>query len=973
MSCNTGSLNGMETDVNCGGPMCGPCPDGDKCLLPRDCQSGVCAGGKCQAPTDTDGVKNDSETDTDCGGALLASGSKNPMSDGAPPCAATKTCLIGPDCASGVCASGPVVVDNVDGGVDATVPADAGGGGALTCQAPTAEDGVKNDSETDVDCGGALLASGQPNTASDGAPACGAGKACALATDCQSLVCTGGTCAAPTANDAVQNDSETDTDCGGALLADGTPNPASDGAPACADHKGCLVGNDCVNLVCATGPVTTPSPDGSPIDCPAGATCTCQPATDADGVKNDSETDTDCGGALLAGGAKNPASDGAPACKEGQGCLLGLDCFAGVCNDNAEKGGPPVDCPAMTTCQCQFASPTDTVKNGGETDVDCGGASSPGSDDAPPCATGKKCVVASDCQSLVCGSGKTCTAPSSTDGVKNDSETDTDCGGALLANGSKNAASDGAPPCADDKGCSLDSDCLSGVCSLLTQTCVDGLSCKGLVKPAAIMDIVNCYNAADPGHPLACPAGDTCDVSSYDCVDANGDAVGKPDPNGAGQHAGIDTCGKGEATDAPALQEHESCCRSLLLPGSTTTRLDKYEVTAGRLRQFAESLPQPYDLRDWALGQVAANTAVGQVLASQIPTGLSGTTNVLKLLPASKDSGDPLNAVQQFGGTVVDPSNAEQGCYTGNGAFGAGVYWWNATDLDGVGSPPREFTQDYYDIKSMNCGLYWVYAAFCAWDGGRLPVISEVEAAYGTAAYPWGPHFLPYDPSLNNGSDYPYETLSATAVNPNTGQVPAAGYKNVPLITQYAASHGTTPIDITVNWLNGSNVNNGGSFYFYPGYVASNPPGTPDTLSDGIDLSPFIASPGRFYLDVTAAKSSSFAGNEGWQDLGANMLEMRAVAPASVNVPGGNQFCDCTGITAGGSGACSCLSKSGVIRATNLPNASYDGGSWEGHTSFNPASTANFVVPSASNADWPTWAQYGKIGFRCARPAEPKP
>jgi len=669
----------------------------------------------------------------------------------------------------------------------------------------------------------------------------------------------------------------------------------------------------------------------------------CQPASPADGVQNDSETDIDCGGALLAGGAPNAASDGAPVCTHGLKCLLGSDCQEGVCNANADQGGGPIDCPAGSVCTCQVPWDNDGVKNDSETDVDCGGGTSLGSDGAPPCPVGDVCVVAADCASLVC-TKSACAAPTFTDGVKNDSETDVDCGGGT------SLGTDGAPPCADDLGCVVDADCLSTFCSLLTNKCVDGKSCKGIVAPALIMD---------PTFPAQ--------------VNADGDAIGTPDPNGIGQHAGLDTCGTGEATDPVASQQHESCCRSLLLPGSTTTRLDKYEVTAGRLRQFAESLPTPYDLRDWALGQVAAGTAVGAVLASQIPTGVGTTTNVLKLLPASKNGTDPLNAVEQFGGTVVDPSNAEQGCYTGDGAFGASVYWWGADDLESVGSPPRPFTQDYYDIKSMNCGLYWVYAAFCAWDGGRLPIISEVSSAYGTAAYPWGPHFLPYDPTLNNTSDYPYETLSATAVNPNTGQVPATGYKNVPLINQYAASHNTTPLAITVNWLNGSNANNGGSFYFYPGYVASNPVGTPDTLSSGLDLTPFIASPGRFALDVTAAKSTSYGGTEGWHDLGANMLEMRAIAPASVNVAGTEQFCDCTGNTAGGLGACMCLKETGVIRATNLPATSYDGGSWEGHTSFNPASLANFILPSASNGDWPTWAQYGKIGFRCARPAEPKP
>ena len=35
-----------------------------------DCQSGVCTGGICQAPTCNDGVRNGSETDVDCGGTL---------------------------------------------------------------------------------------------------------------------------------------------------------------------------------------------------------------------------------------------------------------------------------------------------------------------------------------------------------------------------------------------------------------------------------------------------------------------------------------------------------------------------------------------------------------------------------------------------------------------------------------------------------------------------------------------------------------------------------------------------------------------------------------------------------------------------------------------------------------------------------------------------------------------------------------
>ncbi len=68
--------------------------------------------------------------------------------------------------------------------------------------------------------------------------------------------CTVGVCMTdgvcdPTATDGEKDGAETDTDCGGALDADGTTNSSSDGAAACVDGKSCLVGHDCVSLVCA--------------------------------------------------------------------------------------------------------------------------------------------------------------------------------------------------------------------------------------------------------------------------------------------------------------------------------------------------------------------------------------------------------------------------------------------------------------------------------------------------------------------------------------------------------------------------------------------------------------------------------------------------------------------------------------------------------------------------------------------------
>ncbi len=214
-----GVKNGSETDVDCGGADAPACAPGKDCALGGDCESKICTANKCTTPSSTDGVKNGSETDVDCGGPDAA----------VPRCAPPQACVAGGDCDSGVCTGG-------------------------VCQVPTSTDGVKNGSETDVDCGGPDLA----------VPRCAPTKTCASGSDCESLVCPGGVCQAPSAADGVQNGTETDIDCGG-------PDPLT---PRCAATNACAVADDCDSLVC-TGNIcqaTSPS-DGvkngteSDVDC----------------------------------------------------------------------------------------------------------------------------------------------------------------------------------------------------------------------------------------------------------------------------------------------------------------------------------------------------------------------------------------------------------------------------------------------------------------------------------------------------------------------------------------------------------------------------------------------------------------------------------------------------------------------------------------------------------------------------------
>jgi hypothetical protein len=92
-TCEDGRKNGGEAGVDCGGGVCGPCPDGESCASSVDCASGWCDGGRCRKPSCTDGVTNGGESDVDCGGPCVGCG------DG-------KKCKVESDCQSRQCTAG---------------------------------------------------------------------------------------------------------------------------------------------------------------------------------------------------------------------------------------------------------------------------------------------------------------------------------------------------------------------------------------------------------------------------------------------------------------------------------------------------------------------------------------------------------------------------------------------------------------------------------------------------------------------------------------------------------------------------------------------------------------------------------------------------------------------------------------------------------------------------------------------------
>jgi hypothetical protein len=127
------------------------------------------------------------------------------------------------------------------------------------------------------------------------------------------------------------------------------------------------------------------------------------------------------------------------------GMLWFLVTGANVCGEGqagAASGGPRLVNPTgMCTASC-----SNRVKDGAETDLDCGGPV------CQTCAIGKICTSAADCQTRVCLAHH-CQPSTCIDGLWNDTETDVDCGG------------DGCSACINGKLCCLPSDCQTGHCA----------------------------------------------------------------------------------------------------------------------------------------------------------------------------------------------------------------------------------------------------------------------------------------------------------------------------------------------------------------------------------------------------------------------------------------------------------------------------------------------------------------------------
>jgi hypothetical protein len=200
----------------------------------------------------------------------------------------------------------------------------------------------------------------------------------------------------------------------------------------------------------------------------------------------------------------------------------------------------------------------DGVKDGTETGIDCGGGA------CAPCADGQGCKLGTDCTDRVCDpTAKTCAAPSCSDGFKNGTETDVDCGGATC---------DGlGHACAVQKVCGANTDCLTDLCTNgLCQFAAAGAACASNAQ-CANGDCVSgfCCNTACTGTCMACSAALT-GGSNGTCAPMT---AGSPAPTGqcaANGACGNDgKCGVGGACELQA--QGTSCSATVSCVGSTVT------------------------------------------------------------------------------------------------------------------------------------------------------------------------------------------------------------------------------------------------------------------------------------------------------------------------------------------------------------------------------------------------------------------
>lgn len=318
---------------------------GQTCAVAADCITGQCADGLCcdtacaatcehcalaASKGTCTAVPTGQDTGGDCPSGQACDGSKACKSEDG------QSCSGGGDCLSSFCTDG-VCCDNACGGTcercnDGTVgqceavatgsdPDNECSGmdvcnGMGSCQC---SDATKNGDESDVDCGGTVCA------------ACVDGKICQSASDCQSGVCTGNVCVAPSCGDAVQNGTE--------VCDVNDPN-----TPCC---NAACTGSKNSGEVCGTDPDGTDCDAAPTCDGAGSSTSNCQSNIEPNGTSCTDDGAHCTGAETCQSGVCTSAGDPCVGADGDNDCQESCDETNDNCLGNDPDGSP---CPGMKSC-----------------------------------------------------------------------------------------------------------------------------------------------------------------------------------------------------------------------------------------------------------------------------------------------------------------------------------------------------------------------------------------------------------------------------------------------------------------------------------------------------------------------------------------------------------------------------------------------------------------------------------------------
>lgn len=194
-------------------------------------------------------------------------------------------------------------------------------------------------------------------------------------------------------------------------------------------------------------------------------------------------------------------------------------------------------------------------------------------------------------------------------------------------------------------------------------------------------------------------------------------------------------CDNGQCPSAPSCaKKHggrtcgpngdEDCCVEAQQASLT---IDKYLITAGRMRTFIEHFEG--NIRGFVATLPAGEW--NDAWNYGLPTDLASANTLM--------------------GGYANKRSCVPGDSTGR------TYWTPKTNDD-----YSDFSQDVLDEKALNCVPWPMLKALCAWDGKHLALAEELRAAFtngGRTSYPWGDgSYNPSQPDERLNAQYNHTT-----------------------------------------------------------------------------------------------------------------------------------------------------------------------------------------------------------------------